>query len=108
LKEKIKPGGKSIVNRGYVSSRRDKQMLSQPNACETARRWTTSKVALGWGRRLSMADLKFFDALSQTFRHHVDKHTLVLEAVWVTVQYQMDNGLPVFDVWSHVAYVETA
>jgi hypothetical protein len=42
--------------------------------------------------------LKFFEALQQTFRHHVDKQKLELEAICVIVQYQIDNGSPIFDV----------
>jgi hypothetical protein len=40
--------------------------------------------------------LKFFSCLSDTFRHGVDMHKLALEAVCVTVQYQMDNGSEIF------------
>jgi hypothetical protein len=41
---------------------------------------------------------KFFNVLSETFRHGFDKHKFVFEAVAVTVQYQMDNGSPIFSV----------
>jgi hypothetical protein len=43
--------------------------------------------------------LNLFDVLNQTFRHGFDKHSkLAIEAVCVIVQYQMDNGRPIFDV----------
>ena len=42
--------------------------------------------------------LKFFRTLSETFEYGFTKHELVLHAVAVTVQYQMDLGSPIFDV----------
>jgi hypothetical protein len=44
------------------------------------------------------ARLKSFKCLSDTFRHGFDKHRFVFEAVVVIVQYQMDNGSPIFSV----------
>jgi hypothetical protein len=41
--------------------------------------------------------LKCFGSLSpQRFRHGIDKHKFVFEAIVVTVQYQMDNVSPIF------------
>lgn len=40
--------------------------------------------------------VKHFEALSNTFRHGFDKHGKVFIAINVIVQYQMDNGSPVF------------
>ena len=42
--------------------------------------------------------LKYFSVLSETFRHSIAKHKLAFEAICVIVQYQMDNGSPIFDV----------
>ena len=39
-----------------------------------------------------------FGILQQTFRHGMECHKVALEAVAVIVQYQMDNGAPIFDV----------
>jgi hypothetical protein len=44
------------------------------------------------------ARLKNFKCLSDTFRHGFGKHRFVFEAVVVIVQYQMDNGSPIFSV----------
>jgi hypothetical protein len=85
LKQKIKPGGKAIVDRGYVSNRRDEKMLAQPNACDS-KALNNFKSRARLRQETFSGQLKFFYALSQTFRHHVDKHKLVLEAVWVIVQ----------------------
>jgi hypothetical protein len=45
--------------------------------------------------------LKFFNVLLETFQHGFNRHKFVFEAVAVTVQYQMDNGSPIFSVYSN-------
>lgn len=40
--------------------------------------------------------LRFFRTLDETFEHGFEKHRLVVHAVAGTVQYQMDNGNPIF------------
>jgi hypothetical protein len=42
--------------------------------------------------------LKHFASLDQTFKNGFVKHGIALRAVAVTVQYQMDNGSPIFCV----------
>lgn len=42
--------------------------------------------------------LKNFKILDERFRHGVTKHKAVFEACCVIVQYEMDNGHPLFDV----------
>ena len=42
--------------------------------------------------------LKFFNALALPFRHGFNDHKFVFEAIVVIVQYQMDNGSPIFAV----------
>jgi hypothetical protein len=43
--------------------------------------------------------LKCFNCLRETFRHGgMDEHKHVFEAVVVIVQYQMDNGSPIFAI----------
>jgi hypothetical protein len=44
------------------------------------------------------ARLKCFSVLSLPFRHGFAKHKFVFEAIVVTVQYQMDNGSPIYAV----------
>jgi len=41
--------------------------------------------------------IRDFSVLSNTFRHKQDKHKHAFEAVCVTIQYQMENGNPLFD-----------
>ena len=42
--------------------------------------------------------LKNFKILAERFRHGVPKHKAVFEAICVIVQYDMENGHPMFDV----------
>ena len=42
--------------------------------------------------------LRCFEVLYRTFTHGWDKHKLAFEAVVVIVQYQMENGSPIFCV----------
>jgi hypothetical protein len=42
--------------------------------------------------------LKHFNILDECFRHGVPKHKAVFEAICVVVQYEMENGHPMFDV----------
>jgi hypothetical protein len=97
LKQKIEEGKLAIVDRGYVTSKPDERMLSQPNACDS-KGLNNFKSRARLRQETFNGRLKFFEALQQTFRHHVDKQKLVLEAICVIVQYQMDNGSPIFDV----------
>ena len=41
---------------------------------------------------------KDFGILRQRFRHGFEQHKVVLDAVAVIVQYDMENGHPLFDV----------
>ena len=42
--------------------------------------------------------LKSFKVLAEKFRHGQEKHKSVFEAVCVIVQYDMENGRPLFDI----------
>ena len=42
--------------------------------------------------------IKMFGILQNRFRYGFDMHIFAFEAVVVTVQYQMDNGSPIFAV----------
>ena len=45
---------------------------------------------------------KKFDILDERFRRGVAKHRAVFEAVCVCVQYNMENGHPMFDIFTSV------
>jgi hypothetical protein len=98
LKDKVKDGKKSIVDRGYISNKPDeRRMLSQPSALDS-KELNNFKSRARLRQETFNGRLKYFNALAQTFRHTIPQHRLVLEAVCVIVQYQMDNGRPIFDV----------
>ncbi len=97
LKHKIKPWKKAIADRGYQTSREDEKMLSQPNHRDS-KELNKFKSRARLRHETFNGRLKKFEALQNTFRHGAEKHKLVMEAVCVTVQYQMDNGSSVFDV----------
>lgn len=42
--------------------------------------------------------IKEFKILDERFRHGVEKHKIAFEAICVIVQYDMENGRPLFDV----------
>ena len=94
--EKIPIGKLAIVDRGYINQR-NKDKLSWPNLYDSPEvNNFKSRVRLRhetFNRRL-----KDFNMLSERFQHNLDKHKAAFEAIVVIVQYQMDNGSPIFDV----------
>lgn len=94
LKAKIPDGKKVIGDRGY---RGEKATIRLPNS------HNTKKVRQFMGRARARHEsfnsrIKNFAVLSERFRHGEEKHKWCFEAVCVIVQYQMDNGSPLFDV----------
>jgi len=94
LKQLIPQGRKGVADGGY---RGEKQTLRQRNS------YDTEEVRRFKGRARSRqetfnARIKIFSVLSGLFRHGVEKHQICFEAVCVIVQYQMENGSPIFDV----------
>ena len=96
LLEKLKKGKRAICDRGYIKDA-NKDKLSWPNLHDTpAVNNFKSRARL---RHESFnGRLKFFSILKDTFRQSLAKHQFAFEAVVVIVQYQMDNGSPIFSV----------
>ena len=101
LKDKIAPGKKTIADKGYITHLEEEKMIAWPNnldSDELARFKSRARLRL----ETFNGRLKFFAILRDTFRHcshKTDKqHQLAFEAVCVTLQYQMENGSPVFAV----------
>jgi hypothetical protein len=93
--ELIAEGKKGIANRGYVTSvPEEKAKLSLPNAHDPKE---LNNLRVGPRQEMLNGRLKNFNVLSETFRRHGEKHKFAFEAVAVTVQYQMDNGSPLYD-----------
>jgi hypothetical protein len=86
-----------VADRGYRSKyEAERQLFSTPNNMGS-KELETFKSRARLRHETFNGRLKFFGSLSaQTFRHGFDCHKFVFEAVVVTVQYQMDNGSPIF------------
>ena len=94
LKSKIPAGKKVIADKGY---RGEKTIVSTPSSHDPpgVRKFKSRARA----RHESFnARLKNFQSLAVRFRHGVEKHGIVFEAICVICQYQMENGSPLFDV----------
>ena len=97
LLKKLKPGKLAICDRGYRSQIKEEQeKISLPNEMDLpAVNNFKSRVRL---RHESFnGRLKKNNILSNTFRHSREKQGDAVVAVAVIVQYQMDNGMPLFD-----------
>ena len=44
------------------------------------------------------AQIKVFNALTVPFHHGIDKHAVVFDCVCILIQYEMEQGHPLFDV----------
>jgi hypothetical protein len=97
MKAKMPRGKLANVDRGFRSSRPDETMLSIPNAMDSVE-LNNFKSRSRLRHETFNGRIKFFNCLSDTFRHSTDIHKFAFEAVCVTVQYQMDNGSPIYAV----------
>jgi hypothetical protein len=96
LLNKLKPGKLCIVDRGYINFKhRDK--LSWPNPYDS-KQVNNFKSRARLRHETFNGRIKFFNILKETFEHAQDLHKCVFEAVCVIVQYQMENGSPLFSV----------
>jgi hypothetical protein len=94
LMAKIPAGKKVIGDKGY---RGEKAIISTPNSHDPpdVRHFKSRARA----RQESFnSRIKFFACLENRFRHGLAKHKICFEAVCVIVQYQLENGSPLFDV----------
>ena len=99
LMKKMKANGKvCIADRGFRSKFADESKhFALPDFMD-------SKPLFNFKTRVRMHQesynrcLKHFECLSTTFTHGFVKHGIALRAVAVMVQYQMDNGSPIYCV----------
>lgn len=94
LKGKIPAGKRVIADNAY---RKESNTVSAPNSQDADELRKFKSRARARHETLN-GRLKFFKCLSERFRHGVEKHQVCFEAVCVIVQYQMENGSPLFDV----------
>jgi len=93
LLNKIPESHRIIGDTGYGG---EKLVVSAPNSHDpTLLRKFKSRARAR--HKLFNGKLKNFRCLSEQFRHGVDKHKIIFEAVCVICQYQMETGSPLFD-----------
>ena len=94
LKKQIPDGKKAIGDRGYRGEQ-EKVSIRNPHDSATVKDFKNRARA----RHESFnGRIKQFRVLDARFRHDVDEHQVVFEAVCVILQYEMENGHPLFDV----------
>jgi len=93
LKEAIPEGKIVVADRGY---RGQAEIATQNRQDDPDVRKFKSRAR---ARHESFnSRIKNFKALSERFRHKLEKHQSAFEAVCVICQYQMENGSPLFEV----------
>ena len=102
IKEKLRslPGATASADLGFRTSEPDEvdpPMFSYPNSMDPSD-VRNYKSRIRCRQESLFGRFKFFHILADTFKHSREKHGLAFRAVAVTVQYQMDNGSPVFQV----------
>ena len=92
------PGKLGIADRGYkMKPEEDSGILCLPGDREPGHLSNFKSRARCRHETLN-GRLVNFKILQDKFRHGEDRHKIAFEAVAVIVQYQMDNGAPIFDV----------
>jgi hypothetical protein len=92
--QKLKKGKLAIVDGGY-KDKRIADKLSWPNPHD-APEVHNFKSRARLRHETFNGRIQFFKILCDVFRHPGKKHKVVMEAVCVIVQYQMDNGSPIY------------
>ena len=94
LKHKMPPGTKAIADRAYTSE----------SLCATRNDEFDDGRVRKFKRRVRArheninARIKVYNALTIPFRHGVQKHGAVFDVACILVQYNMENGHPLFEV----------
>ena len=96
LLDKVCVGKLVIADRGYRTSRLgEMEKMATPNDLDD-RLVANFKSRQRARHETFNGRLKQFRCLSDTFRHGMAKHQWATEAVAVTIQFQINNGLPLF------------
>ena len=95
LLEKLKDGKLAVLDRGYISSA-ESGKTSTPNDMDSPE-VNNFKSGVRLLQETFNSRLKDFKVLAETFRQGKDKHEAAFVAIVVIVQYQMENGKPLFD-----------
>jgi hypothetical protein len=101
LQEKLAdtPGKLCIADGGYAMSEvhGGRGFLCLPNSTDS-KELKQFKSRVRCRHETLNGRLNNFKILQDTFRHGMNCHGIAFEAVAVIIQYQMDNGAPIFDV----------
>ena len=93
LKDMIPPGHRVIADNGYKG---EAIVVSKPNSNDPGELKKFKRRARARHESFN-GRIKNFQCLAERFRHGVNKHVIAFEAVCVIVQYQLENGSPLFD-----------
>jgi hypothetical protein len=89
----------AVLDRGFRSKLTTEKMCTAlPDYMDAGKELYNMKSRARLRQETWNGRIKHFGALSQTFTHGFVKHGIVLRAVAVLVQYQMDNGSPIYSV----------
>jgi len=94
LKEQIPNGSRGVGDKGYSG---ESQYISGPNSHDTKDVRDFKGRARARQEALN-AKIKAFGCMKNEYKHGPDNHRMLFEAVCVVIQYQMENGSPLFDV----------
>lgn len=96
LLDKVKDGKHLIVDRGYIKLSNLKK-LSWPNEHDD-KQTNNFKSRARLRHETFNGRMSFFESMSNEWSHTKEQHKIAFYAVATTIQYQMDNGAPIFDV----------
>jgi DDE superfamily endonuclease len=94
LKEKIPEGKRIIADNGYHG---EDAIISAPNQLDSQETREFKRRARARHETLN-GRIKSHNITDQRFRSVHIKHQIIFEAVAVVVQYDMDNGMKLFDI----------
>jgi hypothetical protein len=94
LAAKMPPGKRLIGDCGYLG---EAELISTRNTFDTPE-VKVMKMRARARHETFNGRIKNFNILAERFRHDVSKHQIVFVAVCVIIQYDMENGCPLFTV----------
>lgn len=94
LKAMIPPGKRVIADGGYAG---EPEIISTPNSYDS-KDLAKFKSRVRLRQETFNKRIKIFKCLDERFRHGIAKHESCFEAICVVVQYQIENGSPLYDV----------
>jgi len=94
LKSKTPKGKRGVGDLGY---RGESKIISTPSSSDPSKLRKFKSRARARQETFN-ARIKTRGCLNQRFRHGLEKHEMCFVAVCIIVQYEMENGSPVFDI----------